>query len=75
MRLALIRISAQQAFHIMTACREELDGRACDRVNEDETTRLWVFSTVHEKCVILAWITGEFYVGTRADEEEVLHAA
>jgi hypothetical protein len=75
MRLALIRISAREAFGIMAACREELDGRACERVNEDETARLWVFATVNDKCVVLAWIAGEFYVGTRADEKEVLHAA
>lgn len=74
MRLAFIPITASEAFRIMTTCREELDGHACERVNEDASTRLWVFATPTALCIVLAWITGRFFVGTRRPDE-VLHVA
>jgi hypothetical protein len=75
MTLAFIPISAQEAFGIMTRCRETLDGRACERTNPDHTARLWVFAATHVNRVVLAWVGGQFFVGTRALHEEVLHAA
>jgi hypothetical protein len=74
MALAFIPITARETFGIMTRCRETLDGRACERANEDGTARLWVFSMPTATCIVLAWITGQFFVGTRA-QEEVLHVA
>lgn len=76
MRLAFVPISAKEAFGIMTSCREVLDGWACERTNADQTARLWVFATADACCcIVLAWVRGAFYVGTRASHVEVRHAA
>jgi len=75
MELAFIPITPTEAFAIMTACREKLDGRACERVNKDETARLWVFATPIAKSVIVAWFTGKFFVRTRVDDKEVRYDA
>jgi hypothetical protein len=75
MELALIPITPTEAFAIMTACREKLDGRACEHENEDKTARLWVFSTPISKSVIVAWITGKFFVRTHVNNKKVRHAA
>lgn len=75
MTLAFIPISAQEAFGIMTTCREALAGCACERTNADKTARLWIFTAPRLNHVVLAWVAGQFFVGTRAVGEEVRDAA
>lgn len=75
MTLAFMPISEQEAFGIMTSCRDVLDGHACERTNADRTARLWVFATADTRCIVLACVRGTFYVGTRTPHEEVRHAA
>lgn len=75
MTLAFMRISAQEAFGIITSCREMLDGHACERTNADGTARMWVFASADARCIILACVRGAFYVRTRTSYEEVRDAA